>query len=104
GETVGATRAVVSNLTVWDTYGKLVGAERTPAHVRAQLKSLRGPGAYQIFIRLDEEAARRLPSDKILALDDRQEGREFDAESALFMLGAAPEWDARAPVGKRAAT
>ncbi len=104
GETIGATRAVVSNLTVWDTYGKLVGAEHTPANVRAKLKSLRGSGAYQIFISLDEEAARRLPSDKILVLDDWQEGREFDAESALFMLGAAPEWDARAPEGKRAAT
>ncbi|MDT5269513.1 MAG: hypothetical protein QOH49_1699 [Acidobacteriota bacterium] len=103
GETVGASRAVVSNLTVWDTYGKLVGAERTPTHVRAQLKSLRGPGAYQIFLSLDEEAARRLPSDKILALDDWQENRDFDAESALFMLGAAPNWDARAPQGKRAA-
>lgn len=104
GETIGATRAVVSNLTVWDTYGKLVGAERTPAHVRAQLKSLRGPGAYQIFLSLDEEAARRLPSDRIIALDDWQEGREFDAEGALFMLGAAPSWDARAPEGKRAAS
>ena len=103
GETVGAARAVVSNLTVWDTYGKLVGAERTPAHVRAQLKALRGAGAYQIFVSLDEEAARRLPSDKVLALDGRQEGQDFDPESALFILGAAPAWDARAPAGKRAA-
>ncbi|MFL6337481.1 MAG: phytoene desaturase family protein [Pyrinomonadaceae bacterium] len=104
GETIGADRAVVSNLTVWDTYGKLVGAERTPAHVRAQLKSLRGPGAYQIFISLDEEAARRLPSDQVLVLDDWQEGRDFDAAGALFMLGAAPLWDTRAPAGRRAAT
>jgi C-3',4' desaturase CrtD len=104
GETVGVTRAVVSNLTVWDTYGKLVGAERTPAHVRAQLKALRGRGAYQIFISLEEEAARRLPSDKIIAPDDWEEGREIDAEGALFILGAAPAWDARAPEGKRAAT
>jgi C-3',4' desaturase CrtD len=104
GETVGATRAIVSNLTIWDTYGKLVGAERTPAHVRAQLKALRGWGSYQIFISLDEEAARRLPSDKLLALDDWQEQREFDAESSLFIFGAAPAWDARAPESKRAAT
>ncbi|HWS88621.1 MAG TPA: NAD(P)/FAD-dependent oxidoreductase [Pyrinomonadaceae bacterium] len=103
GETVGASRAVVSNLTVWDTYGKLLGAEHTPAHVRARLKALRGPGAYQIFMSLDEEAARRLPSDRVLALDDRQEGREFDAEGAPFMLGTAPAWDARAPEGRRAA-
>ena len=104
GETVGAARAVVSNLTVWDTYGKLVGAGQTPAHVRARLKDLRSPGVYQIFISLDEEAARRLPSDRLLAPGDRQGGRDFDAEGALFMLGAAPGWDARAPAGKRAAT
>lgn len=104
GETVGASRAIVSNLTVWDTYGKLVGTEHTPAHVRARLKSLRGRGAYQIFLSLEEEAARRLPSDKVLALDDWQEDRDFDAESSLFMLGAAPAWDARAPEGRRAAT
>jgi C-3',4' desaturase CrtD len=103
GETVGASRAVVSNLPVWDTYGKLVGAERTPAHVRARLKALRGPGAYQIFVSLDEGAARRLPSDRILALDGPREGRDEDAESPPFMLGAAPAWDARAPEGKRAA-
>ena len=104
GETVGVTRAVVSNLTVWDTFGKLVGAERTPAHVRARLKHLRGTGAYQIFISLDEEAARRLPSDRILSLDDWQERQDFDAESALLILSAAPAWDVRAPAGKRAAT
>jgi C-3',4' desaturase CrtD len=104
GETVGVSRAVVSNLTVWDTFGKLVGAERTPAHVRTQLKDLRGWGAYQIFISVEEEAARRLPSDRVLALDDWREGREFDPEGALFMLGAAPAWDARAPEGRRAAT
>ncbi|MBV9924176.1 MAG: FAD-dependent oxidoreductase [Acidobacteria bacterium] len=94
GETVGATRAVVSNLTAWDTFGKLVGAERTPAHVRARLKNLRGQGVYQIFMSLDEEAARRLPSDRVLASQD----------DSAFMLGAAPAWDARAPEGKRAAT
>jgi C-3',4' desaturase CrtD len=104
GETVEARRAVVSNLTVWDTYGKLVGADRTPARLRARLKLLRGWGAYQIFVSLDESAAERLPSDKILALSDGQEDEPFDAERALFMLGCAPAWDARAPEGKRAAT
>ena len=104
GETVGATRAVVSNLTVWDTYGKLFGAGHTPAPLRARLKQLRGRGAYQIFLSLEEEAARRLPSDKVLALSDVREGETFDAESDLFMLGAAPDWDARAPAGHRAVT
>jgi C-3',4' desaturase CrtD len=104
GETVEARRAVVSNLTVWDTFGKLVGADRTPAALRARLKALRGWGAYQVFVSLDEEAARRLPSDKILSLSDWQEGEPFDPERALLMFSAAPAWDARAPAGKRAAT
>jgi len=104
GETLGASRAVVSNLTVWDTFGKLVGAAHTPAPVRARLKSLRGRGAYQVFLSLEEEAARRLPSDKILAPGSRREGEPFDAEGGLFMLGAAPRWDARAPAGRRATT
>jgi C-3',4' desaturase CrtD len=104
GETIGVTRAVVSNLTVWDTYGKLVGADRTPAELRARLKQLKGWGAYQIFVSLEEDAARRLPSDRVLALGARGEGEGFDAESGLFMLGAAPAWDARAPEGRRAAT
>jgi phytoene dehydrogenase-like protein len=104
GETLEARRAVVSNLTVWDTYGKLVGAGRTPDAVRARLKSLRGWGAYQMFLSLDEEAVRRLPACHVLALTDRHEGEPFDPERSLLMLGAAPDWDARAPAGKRAAT
>jgi C-3',4' desaturase CrtD len=104
GETVEARRAVISNLTVWDTYGKLVGSERTPADVRARLKSLRGWGAYQIFASLDEEAARRLASDRILSLGEWQQGDRFDPERSLFMFSAAPVWDSRAPTGKRAAT
>jgi C-3',4' desaturase CrtD len=104
GETLAASRAVVSNLTVWDTYGKLVGADRTPADMRARLKQLRGWGAYQIFLSVDEEAARRLPSERILALDDWQENEAFDPERAQLMLSIAPDWDARAPEGRRAAT
>jgi prolycopene isomerase len=104
GETVGATRAVVSNLTVWDTYGKLIGLSRSPAEARARAKRLRGWGAYQMFLSADEEALGRLPAGQILALDDWQEGREFDPENALLMFSAAPAWDARAPAGRRAVT
>ena len=104
GETVRATRAVVSNLTVWDTYGKLIGLSRSPAEARARVKRLRGWGAYQMFLSADEGALARLPTEHILALDDWQEGREFDPENALLMFSAAPAWDARAPAGKRAVT
>ena len=104
GEVVEATRAVVSNLTVWDTYGKLLGSERTPPETRARLKGLRGWGAYQMFLSADEEAARRLPSEQIISLTDWHEGTDFNPEHSLFMFSAAPAWDARAPAGKRAVT
>jgi phytoene dehydrogenase-like protein len=68
------------------------------------VKRLRGWGAYQMFLSADEEALARLPTEHILALDDWQEGREFDPENALLMFSAAPAWDARAPAGKRAVT
>ncbi|HYG82537.1 MAG TPA: NAD(P)/FAD-dependent oxidoreductase [Pyrinomonadaceae bacterium] len=104
GERAEATRAVVSNLTAWDTYGKLVGTSRTPDPVRRRLNSLRGWGAYLLYLGMDEEAARRLPADHVLALTDWQEGQAYDPEIAQFMFGSAPEWDTRAPTAKRAVT
>ncbi|MGH9945151.1 MAG: phytoene desaturase family protein [Pyrinomonadaceae bacterium] len=105
GERVAAARAVVSNLTVWDTYGKLVGTDRTPADVRAWLKGLRGRGAYVIYLGLEEAAAGRLGGDQWLCLRDWQEGQTYNAEEAQFMLSLPPAWDAgRAPAGRRAAT
>lgn len=104
GETIEATRAVVSNLTVWDTYGKLVGLSRTPSDVRARLKNLQGWGAYLLFLGLDEDRAARLKADHVLALTDWQEGRFDDPEQAQLMFAAAPKGDARAPQGKRAVT
>jgi phytoene dehydrogenase-like protein len=104
GETLRATRAVVSNLTVWDTYGKLVGASRTPPDVRARIKTLRGWGAYLVFLGLEEAAAARLPAERVLAVTDFDEGEEFDPVRASLALNCAPAWDARAPGGRRAAT
>ncbi|MGB7922758.1 MAG: NAD(P)/FAD-dependent oxidoreductase [Pyrinomonadaceae bacterium] len=104
GERVEARRAVVSNLTVWDTYGKLVGTQRTPDDMRRRLKNLRGWGAYLIYLGLDEEAAARLPADHLLALTGWQEGQSYDPEQSQFMFASAPAWDTRAPAGRRAAT
>jgi C-3',4' desaturase CrtD len=104
GETVEATRAIVSNLTVWDTYGKLVRTTHTPEEVRRQLKTLRGWGAYLLFLGMDEERRARLPADHILALTDWQEGQSFDPEQAQFMMATAPAGEMRAPEGKRAVT
>ena len=104
GERVEATRAVISNLSLRDTYGKLAGATRTPASVRQRLKDLRGWGAYLLFLGLDEEAAQRIPANHVLALTDWQENQSYNPEASQLMFAMAPVWDTRAPAGKRAVT
>jgi C-3',4' desaturase CrtD len=104
GERIEATRAIISNLTIWDTYGKLVGLSRAPEEIRRRLKNLRGWGAYLLYLGMDESVAGRLPSDHLLALADWQEGAAYDAEASQLMFAAAPSWDARAPGGRRAVT
>src|SRR5690348_5897544 len=64
GETVIARKAIVSNLTVWDTYGKLIGLNRTPLETKKLLKTLQGSGAYVIYASLDESAVARLPGER----------------------------------------
>jgi prolycopene isomerase len=66
GETVVANKAIVSNLTIWDTYGKLVGLNRTPSELRKQLNSLHGSGAYVVYATIEEPAIARLPSERLL--------------------------------------
>ena len=63
GETVVARRAIVSNLTVWDTYGKLIGLNRTPLETKKLLKTLQGYGAYVVYASLEESALERLPGE-----------------------------------------
>ena len=104
GERIEATRAIISNLTVWDTYGKLIGMNRTPEEIRRKLKISRGWGAYLLYLSISEAAAARLPAHHILSLADWQEGQAYDAEASQFMFAAAHEGDARAPAGSRAVT
>ena len=104
GETVTASRAIVSNLTLWDTYGKLVGLNRTPTEVRKRLNEMRSWGAYLLYLGIDEGTAASLSSDHVLALTDWQQGQEYDPETNQLLFATAPSWDARAPVGKRAVT
>lgn len=100
GEFVEATRAIISNLTVWDTYGKLVGRNRTPDKVRKRLAAFQGWGAYLIYLGMNESTAQALSADHFLAVTDWQ----HDPETTQFMFDAAPVWDPRAPQGKRAVT
>lgn len=62
GERVFARKAIVSNLTIWDTYGKLVGLNRTPPEIKKQLNTLEGTGVYVIYAVMEEAAVERLPA------------------------------------------
>jgi len=88
GETVIARKAIVSNLTVWDTYGKLIGLNRTPLETKKLLKTLQGSGVYVIYASIEEQALSRLPGERFTIA-------EFTV--AVSTPGSAP-------VGKRAVT
>lgn len=104
GETVTASRGIVSNLTVWDTYGKLIGLNRTPTGLRKHLNALRGWGAYLLYLGMDEDAAASLAPEHVLMLTDWQLNQEYDPETSQLLFAAAPSWDRRAPEEKRAVT
>jgi C-3',4' desaturase CrtD len=104
GETVTASRGIVSNLTVWDTYGKLIGLNRTPTGIRKHLNALRSWGAYLLYLGMDEEIAASLGTDHVLTLTDWQVNQDYDPETSQLLFAAAPSWDRRGPEGKRAVT
>jgi phytoene dehydrogenase-like protein len=104
GERVIARRAIISNLTIWDTYGRLVGLSHTPKSISAQLKQLEGRGVYMLFLSMDQPAGTRLGVDHLILLNQWQQAGAFEAESRRLIFAAAPEWDPRAPEGKRAVT
>jgi phytoene dehydrogenase-like protein len=104
GERVTATRAIVSNLTIWDTYGKLIGPGRTPAAVSAQLRKLHAWGTYLLFLSIDEAAAAGLRANTTLVLTDWPNGEDNEPEHSQLTFAMAPQWDCRAPAGKRAVT
>jgi len=72
--------AIVSNLTCWDTYGKLVGLNRTPAEIRIELKSLR-VGRLPALPRMDDDAERPLVSNHVLTLSEWQDGQTYNPEN-----------------------
>lgn len=92
GERVFAKRAIVSNLTVWDTYGKLVGLNRTPPEIKKRLNALQATGVYVVYASMEESAVGRLPSERMLVKDSEGE----------FTLAIATQQTA--PPGKRAVT
>ena len=103
GERVLATRAIISNLTIWDTYGKLVGLSRTPRSISAELKNTSAWGAYLMFLGMDEEASAKLAAGRMLLATETTEGEyEPDLQQLTFNLVSGS--GALAPPGKRAVT
>jgi phytoene dehydrogenase-like protein len=83
GERVIAKK-IVSNLTIWDTYGKLVGLNRTPPEIKRQLNRLQGSGAYVVYATIEEPAIARLPGERLLVVP--APGSEDDHSFTEFTL------------------
>lgn len=92
GERVFASKGIVSNLTIWDTYGKLAGLNRTPPEIKKHLNTLQGTGVYVVYAGIEEAAVARLPSERLLVKDS-------DGEFTL-----AINFGQNAPAGKRGVT
>jgi len=92
GERVFANKAIVSNLTIWDTYGKLIGLNRTPAEIKKRLSTVHGAGVYVVYAAIEESAVARLPAERMRVEDD-----EGEFTLAISSSGVAPS-------GKRAIT
>ena len=96
GETVGAKRAIISNLTIWDTYGKLVGLNRTPADIKSWLSKIDAKGAYLIYAALEDAAYSRLPSSEFLVAQERSS--DENEVSELTISVGKPADDGKRPV------
>lgn len=88
GERVLATNAVVSNLTIWDTYGKLAGLNRTPTEIKKLLNTIHGTGAYVVYASIDERAVKRLPGGRLLAITPQADD-DFTEFTLAIQSGSA---------------
>jgi prolycopene isomerase len=73
GERVEATRAIVSNLTVWDTYGRLVGLQRTPTETKRELQQRQSSGVFVVYATVEEAAVDKLPARNFLVAEPEEE-------------------------------
>ncbi len=96
GETILARRAIISNMTIWDTYGKLIGLNRTPREVKKVLNALQSDGAFLIYAIMEETAARRLPSEMMLVLTAKAKQADEHEPSEFTLATGASSSDRRA--------
>lgn len=100
GEQVVAEKAIVSNLTIWDTYGKLVGLNRTPSEVKKRIATLQGSGAYVVYASIEESATARLPGELVFV----SSGAESASDDEFGDFSLAISSSQKAPAGKRSVT
>jgi phytoene dehydrogenase-like protein len=100
GEQVIASKAIVSNLTSWDTYGKLIGLSRTPRDIAMRLKRTQSAGAYLLLLAMERHAAEQLFSPRVLALTELKNDEQPDplARQFFFSLASSIASADRAPV------
>jgi phytoene dehydrogenase-like protein len=103
GERVLANRAIISNLTIWDTYGKLIGLTRTPRSISSELRNSSAWGAYLMFLGMDSSARERLPADRILVVTEPSEGA-YAPDRQQLIINLTSGSDTNAPAGKLAMT
>jgi phytoene dehydrogenase-like protein len=89
GETIIANKAILSNLTRWDTYGRLVGLQRTPSEIKNALQKLQSRGAYVIYSIVDEVALDRLPAHNFLVSAPDVDDDDFAGEFTMSVGGSA---------------
>ncbi|HEY6806850.1 MAG TPA: FAD-dependent oxidoreductase [Pyrinomonadaceae bacterium] len=77
GERVEATRAIVSNLTIWDTYGRLVGLQRTPTEIKRELQQRQSNGVFVTYAAVDEAVVDKLPAQKFLVSEHEEDENGF---------------------------
>ena len=100
GERVFAERAIISNLTIWDTYGKLVGLNRTPSEIKRRLSTLQGRGTYVVYASIEETAIGRLPGELLFVAGNIEADAEDDFSNFSFAISS----NQKALAGKRAVT
>jgi len=89
GERVGAKQAIISNLTIWDTYGRLVGTTRTPSETKNRLAKLESSGAFVIYAVMDKSVVSRLPASRFLVCGSEMASDEIVGGDFTFAISTA---------------
>ena len=74
-------------MTIWDTYGKLIGLNRTPSDLKKKMARLNSNGAYLIYASVESSAIDHLPAKHFLACGDSND-ESFETADLTFATSA----------------